>query len=111
MIERGGDKESVPQRLVPLAVVFISRVDISGSNAQLCLHAVARIPCVYTDSLQLLLQPIRRHFEIRKGPDSRLARKRSFVDFRNIANAIKSKRFHENGNIGYKLILLIKNYV
>ena len=69
------------------------------------------IPCVYTDLLQLLLQPIRRHFENRKGPDSRLAEKRSFADFRNIANAIKGKQFHENGNIGYKLILLIKSYV
>ena len=54
------------------------------------------LSCVYTDLLQLLLQPIRRHFEIRKGPDSRLAEKRSFADFRNIANAIKGKRFHEN---------------
>ena len=57
---------------------------------------ISNITCVYTDLLQLLLQPIRRHFEIRKGPDSRLAEKRSFADFRNIANAIKGKRFHEN---------------
>ena len=40
-----------------------------------------------------------------------LPEKRSFANFWNIVNAIKGKRFHEHGNIGYKLILLIKNYV
>ena len=30
------------------------------------------IPCVYTELLQLLVHPIRRHFENRKGPDSHL---------------------------------------
>merc|ERR1711906_42929 len=75
------------------------------------LGCISNITWVYTDLLQLLVQPIRRHFEKRKGPDSRLAEKRSFADFRNIANAIKGKRFHENENIDYKLILLTKIYV
>merc|ERR1711906_2583 len=72
------------------------------------LGCISNITWVYTDLLQLVVQPIRRHFENRKGPDSRLPEKRYFADFRNIANAIKGKRFHENGNIGYKFILLIK---
>ena len=35
-----------------------------------------------------------------KGHDQRLPEKRAFADFRSAANAIKGKRFYENGNIG-----------
>ena len=55
------------------------------------------LPWVYTEIVLLSVQPIRRHLkENRKGPDSHLPEKRSFADFRNIANSIRGKRFHEN---------------
>ena len=59
----------------------LDQSDHGMTPAQINAHITTKINHVCIDLLQLLLQPIMRHFENRKGPDSRLAEKTVFRRF------------------------------